>query len=103
MAKLINLQWYDSNKKQFQLNIVNEGCSKWHNIGMLIGMKEGILSGVEEKRTNVARFTEVLKHWIQTGGNNYCATWIGLQSVLLDSELGSLAEMIRAAMPYLDL
>ena len=65
MAKLKNLWLSDGS----QLNIVNEGCSKWHDVGLLIDMPSGILSGVQEKHNIVLRFTEVLNHWIQNGGN----------------------------------
>ena len=104
MSKMINLHWVDDSNKQWKLSIVNEGCAKWHEIGLQIEMPAGKLEGLKEKRDNVACFTEVLSYWIQTGGNSsYRATWIGLQTILRDCELSALADTIKAAMPYLDL
>ncbi len=85
MSKLLNVQWYDDCKKCYQMSIVNEGCAKWHDIGLLIDMQIGLS---QDKHDNTSCFTKVLEHWISTGGNaNYPATWIGLQNILLDSEL----------------
>lgn len=102
MAKLKNLQWYDDKKTAWKLSIVNEGCSKWHDIGVLVGVPTGILEGMRKQHNIAECFTEVLQYWIQTGGNpSYPATWIGLQNVLADSELGVLAAKIKAAIPYI--
>ena len=101
----LDMHWSDTSNQQQKLNIVKEGCGKWHNIGIHIEMPQGELDALnQDKHNNSDRFTEVLTYWTQTGGNlRYPATWIGLQNVFHDTELGSLAGKIQEAMPFLKL
>ncbi len=105
LVTLLNLDWHDNENQKRQLNIVNHGCAKWRGFGEFIGMSPGELDGIDTKHRSVAeQFKAVLNHWIQTGGTpRYCATWLGLQTILRDLELGTLAGMIKEAMPFLDL
>ena len=71
-----------------EIKVVNEACSKWNMIGVLIGISHNKIQAIEKEcSTIIKRFEEVLHYWINTGGKNYPATWIGLRKVLEDCEL----------------
>ena len=76
---------------------------KWRNIAPLIGLPD--YQVIEDNRGGISQrcFEDVMNHWIQDGGTEgYPATWLGLRTVLRDSELGVLAHEIQDAMQFLN-
>lgn len=39
--------------------------SKWRELGMALGLKDNVLSEIEEARGNAARLDKVMNHWLQ--------------------------------------
>ena len=57
----------------------------------------------EEQRSadNSSRFMGVMEKWIELGrAGSYPATWSGLQQVLIDVEMNSLAFKIKSALDF---
>ncbi len=103
MSKLIHLK--TGSKKGGELRIIEEVCSDWQKIGLLIGMPSAILQIIDRQHPLKCEqcFTEVVKYWISESGTEYPATWIGLRMVLADSQHSVLADKIKQAMPLLKL
>lgn len=88
--------------KLLKLKIITDASPKWRNIGILVGIKEAELENIEGMpKKNTDRLVDVFSKWKQNSGK-YPATWMGLQKVLLDSELAAFAERIKEALPHLD-
>ena len=61
-------------------------------------MMTALLEGVQQQKSdNTERLKHVIEKWIEGGAFQYHTTWIGLRQVLIDSELGQLAENIKEA------
>jgi hypothetical protein len=96
MAKLTRLHWNVDRSKD--LMIIARACLKWNKVAAFIGMPN-IEALQDEHNNNERRFEAVLRYWIQNGGRDeYPATWLGLRTALMDSEMSVLADEIRDAL-----
>lgn len=100
MAPLTKLHWNIGDREK-KLKIITRACLKWRSIAPLIGMPD--YQVIEDNRggKNERCFEDVLNYWMRDGGTEeYPATWLGLRTVLQDTELGVLANEIQDAMQY---
>jgi hypothetical protein len=101
IAKLTRLHWNDDRSKD--LMIIAQACLKWNKFAAFIGMPN--IEALQNQHQNIERrFEAVLHYWIKKGGRDeYPATWLGLRTALIDSEMCVLAKEIRDALQYVKL
>ncbi len=103
MAKLTHVLWNVGNTKN-EIRLVDEAGLKWREIGSLIGMPYKKIAAIGEECSTInKRFEKILDYWMDIGGKEYPATWIGLRKVLKESELHTLSERIKTGMKYIKL
>ena len=84
----------------------NSAAAKWKLIAERLGLESGVITSIHRNYyDDYARVTEVFRHWFDNANSlpnkkKYPKKWSGLIKLLVDSELGELAENLQTALCY---
>ena len=84
-----------------ELRIYSKIAHRWRQIATRLGFELGEIESVEENHhRNDSRITAVLRRWFEnarslSNASRYPKSWQGLINLLIDAELGEVAEEMR--------
>lgn len=101
---LTHLEWTDSEGDAQKIRTIDTMCSRWKDVGILIGMEYGLLEAIAEKRhlDGPLCCVDVLNHWLAFGSEEYAPSWKGLHALLKDAELSEVATILENAISCLN-
>lgn len=102
IKSLTLIKWRESDRVR-ELRLLDQICSKWHKVGILLGLGTNRLENYRDMTCdNVQRCERVFTDWINNCGHEpeYPLTWDGLTALLSDIEHETMAvrleEVLRA-------
>ena len=97
---LVLIKWKNEKGETQQLRIKQLICNKWRDIGHLLEISNEVLESwnTRHKEDTLKCIDFVMSHWLQCPTDDYPVSWEGLKKLLLDIQLGKVAEDIELAL-----
>ena len=96
IGQLILLKWKNKQGQEQRLRILHEVCTKWKDIGGVIGLNPSPLDAIEKHRLGdmMECCRDVFRVWLQQEEGSYPVTWDGVRELLKDMELFCTAQKL---------
>ena len=96
IGQLILLKWKNEQGQEQRLRILEEVCTKWKDIGGVIGLSPNHLDAIEKHRLGdmMECCRDVFSVWLQQEEGSYPVTWDGIRELLKDMKLSAIAKKI---------
>ena len=96
IGHLILLKWENEQGQELRLRILEEVCTKWKDIGGVIGLSPSRLDAIEKHRLGdmMECCRDVFSVWLQQEDESYPVTWDGVRELLKDMKLSAIAKKI---------
>ena len=97
IGQLILLKWKNKQGQEQRLRILQEVCTKWKDIGGVIGLNPSRLDAIEKHRLGdmMECCRDVFSVWLQQEEGSYPVTWDGVHELLKDMELFCIAQKLE--------
>lgn len=99
------LEWKDGSRSG-KVRVYNSAAAKWELIAERLGLEPGAITSIHRNSyDDHSRVTNVFRHWFDNANSlpnrkKYPKKWSGLIKLLIDSELGELADDLQTALYY---
>ena len=99
------IKWTDIKGFKGKLRILDKVCSKWRDVGSLLGFKQAEMEEIERNYPRDCKecCRKILASWVEQGRgqDQYPFTWDGIHELLEDLECSSAARRLKEAQAIL--
>lgn len=103
LSEITLLKWKDGGEIQ-KLTIIKQVASKWRDIGILLGLTMSELDTIRQNTLNDNHQScqYIFSKWFENNGClHYPITWEGVEELLMDIEMHTIAKSLKEALASL--